>query len=247
MRIKKSFIIAMLIQIQQQQFLTFKYYTYLQIKFDQNDVAFFNIQLYGYEAQQQKSLDNLQVQPIQFGTKINLKNQKKDTKDRHQQEINKFSQQEKQDLEDAVKNSLISYQTKEMNNKQIIESIKYAEYFQQQQEYEFQDLGIEIEKEDNDLQKYQYEQKKQPQLMSENLGYTDNKNVTNFGFKRNTQEKKGYQQQQQQQQQNNVDPIKLHLMTKYKAEDINEAFMKMHQLLEETGGVKRFLENVMFN
>lgn len=29
--------------------------------------------------------------------------------------------------------------------------------------------------------------------MSENLGYTDNKNVTNFGFKRNTQEKKGYQ------------------------------------------------------
>ncbi|CAD8184818.1 unnamed protein product [Paramecium octaurelia] len=219
-------------------------YTNLLINQEQNDVAFYSIQIYGQEQApkaKQGFLDKFFFQPFSNGTHNHHKNTNKVQEERRIQEVNKIAQKEKMELEKAVENSFLSAQYEEMNQKQIIESIKDAKQFQQRQVYQFQEdgqMGQEILMENNNLQKYQYEGKKQPKVRSENFGYTDKKSVPDFGFKGNAQEKQG---------QSSDDPIKIYFMTKYKADDINEAFMNMHYLLEETGGVKRVLKNVMYN
>ncbi|CAK95172.1 unnamed protein product (macronuclear) [Paramecium tetraurelia] len=220
-----------------------KLYTNLLIKLEQNDVAFYSIQLYGQEQApkaKQSFWDNFFVQPLSNGTPDHHTNNK-DQEERRIQEMNKIAQKEKMELEKAVENSFVSAKYEQINQKQIIESIKDTKQFQQRQVYQFQEdeqMSQEILMENNDLQKYQYGGKKQPQVRSENFGYTDKNSVPDLGFKGNAKEKQG---------QNSDDQIKIHFMTKYKADDINQAFMRMHQLLEETGGAKRVLKNVMYN
>ncbi|CAD8088041.1 unnamed protein product [Paramecium primaurelia] len=219
-------------------------FTSLQIKIEQDDVAFYNIQLYGEEAikTKQSTLDNFILKPSQLdnenGTFQNFTNALSSNRDpagRQKKQVNKVALKQKQELEEAIEKSLRSAEYEKMNQKYIQESKNNVIQEQYNQEYQFQEdeeLSLEILMQKNDQQQYSYDKKKQPQVRIENLGYTD---------KINTAQKKGYQQQW-----NNSDPIKLNFMTKFKVGDINQDFMKMHQLMEETKGVKRFLENVMY-
>ncbi|CAD8164758.1 unnamed protein product [Paramecium octaurelia] len=225
---------------------TNQHYTCLQIKIEQDDISFYNIQLYGEESTKtkQSTLDNFILKPSQLdndtGTFKNFTDALSSNRDpagRQKKNVNKVALKQKQDYEEAIQNSLISAQYEQMNQKQIQESKKDGNSRYQNEEFQFQeeeDLSLEILMEKQDQQQYSHEQKKHPQVMLENLGYTDKKN--------NTDSKKGSQPQW-----NSGDQIKLHLMQKYKPGDINLAFMKMHQLMEQSSGAKRFLENVMYN
>ncbi|CAK84484.1 unnamed protein product (macronuclear) [Paramecium tetraurelia] len=144
----------------------------------------------------------------------------RDPAGRLKKNVNKNALKQKQDYEEAIENSLISAQYEQMNQKHIQESKNDDNSGYQNEEFQIQeedDLSLEILMQKQDQQQYSYEQKKHPQIMIENLGYTDKKN--------HTDQKKGSQHQW-----NGGDPIKLHLMQKYRPGDINLAFMKMHQL-----------------
>ncbi|CAD8108839.1 unnamed protein product [Paramecium sonneborni] len=237
---------------------TDQFYTQLQIKIEQDDIAFYNIQIYGQEAQKntQRTLDNFILKPSQmdnengtFKVFTDAIQSNRDPAGREKKNVNKYVLKQQQEYQEALEKSLISAQYEQINQKLIQESIENGNSFQQQQknqsEFEEEELSLEILMGENDLNQYQYQQKKQPQINIENLGYTDNKKGSNLGYNQKTVEKKG--QEQHKQQQWKSDQIKLHLMTQYKAGDIDQAFMQMHKLMEISSKGKSFLENVMYN